>query len=477
MGFYFYPRGGSAHACRSIATQLGLNGIAVTLVAGSRSDIGEHGAAREFFAGADLRPVDFTPALCSDDPLGFDGGPGTAPMHASYEDRPGAEDPVMAALGLESYERQVDAWARELELASADPVDLLYLHHLTPLNEAAARVLPDTPVIGQIHGSELLMLERIARGTPAGWGAAASWAQRLCDWAAGCTRIVVSSPKGLRRASILLDIDPERFVIVPNGFDANFGPRAVDRVEHWRRHLVERPQGWARGSRPGSVRYREPDLSALDGTVLLSVGRFTEVKRLPLLIEAFAAARARFDGRTALVLLGGFPGEWEGEHPLDAIERCGVDDVFLAGWHSQTALPDFINASDLLVHPSANEQFGQVLVEAMACGLPAIAVDRGGPADIIDHDDTGWLIPPDDLGALVEAMLFAVNDPVARRRAGEDARREAHRSYAWAPIGARLAGIVHDSVKRPRQPRVRPTNPALASVSPGRAANLPVQPV
>jgi glycosyltransferase involved in cell wall biosynthesis len=461
MGFYFYPRGGSAHACRSIATQLDRNGIDVTLVAGSRSDIGDHGAAAEFFSGADLRAVDFTPALCSDDPLAFEGGPGTAPMHFSYEDRPGAEDPVMAALGLEPYERQVEAWARELELASADPVDLLYLHHLTPLNEAAARVLPETPVIGQIHGSELLMLERIASGTPAGWGAATTWAQRLCDWAAACTRIVVSSPKGLRRASILLDIDPERFVIVPNGFNANFEPRGGDRAEHWRRHLVERPQGWARGGRPGSVRYREPDLAALDGTVLLNVGRFTEVKRLPLLIEAFAAAQSRFAERAALVLLGGFPGEWEGEHPLDAIERCGVEDVFLAGWHSHAELPGFINASDLLVHPSANEQFGQVLVEAMACGLPAIAVDRGGPADIIDHRKTGWLIPPDDLGALVEAMLFAVNDPVARRRAGEAARREAQRSYAWAPIGTRLADTVRDSVKRPRRPRVLAAGRAL----------------
>ena len=449
MGFYFYPRGGSAHACRSIATELGRNGIDVTLLAGSRSDIGEHGAAQDFFAdAADLRPVDFTPALRSDDPLGFDGVSGTAPMHASYEDRPAAEDPVMAGLGRDAYERQVDAWAGELELASADGVDLLYLHHLTPLNEAAARVLPDTPVIGQIHGSELLMLERIARGTPAGWTAAATWAQRLSDWAASCTRIVVASPKGLRRASLLLDIDPERFVVMPNGFNDNFGPKEIGRAEHWRRHLVERPQGWAPGAQPGSVSYDDSDLAALGGTVLLSVGRFTEVKRLSLLIEAFAAARARFDERTALVLLGGFPGEWEGEHPLETIERCGAQDVFLAGWHSQAVLPDFINASDVLVHASVNEQFGQVLVEAMACGLPVIAVDRGGPADILDDGETGWLIPPDDLGALAEAMLFAVNESATRRRAGEAARREADRSYSWAPIGARLAAVVHNVMER-----------------------------
>ena len=107
--------------------------------------------------------------------------------------------------------------------------------------------------------------------------------------------------------------------------------------------------------------------------MLLYTGRFTEVKRLPLLIEAFARARPRFRTRTALVLLGGYPGEWEGEHPIETIERLGLSDVFLAGWHSHEELPDFINAADLLVHASVKEQFGQVLVEAMACGLPVIA--------------------------------------------------------------------------------------------------------
>ena len=269
MGFYFYPRGGSAHACRAIAGELRRSGVDVTVMAGSRSDIGAHGSARNFFGDCDLHPVDFTPALASGDPLGFDGPPGTAPMHASYEDRPGAEDPIMAALGGDLYAHQVDAWSRELTRAAQPGVDLLYLHHLSPLNEAAARVLPDVPVIGHIHGSELLMLERIAHGIPAGWGAASSWAQRLSDWAAGCARIVVNSPNGMRRASTILDIHPERFVTVPNGFKANFSPRDIDRAEHWRRHLVARPQGWGPGQRPGSISYPEADLRALTGTVLL----------------------------------------------------------------------------------------------------------------------------------------------------------------------------------------------------------------
>ena len=50
----------------------------------------------------------------------------------------------------------------------------------------------------------------------------------------------------------------------------------------------------------------------------------------------------------------------------------------------------------MLVHASVREQFGQVLVEAMACGVPPIAVERGGPATIVDHGQTGWLVEPDD---------------------------------------------------------------------------------
>ena len=363
-------------------------------------------------------------------------------MHASYEDRRDAEDPVFASLDDRAFERQVAAWSRELAAAGAAEADVLYLHHLTPMNEAAQRVAPAVPVIGHIHGSELLMLERIAAGAPAGWTHAETWARRICDWAAGCTRIIVNSPKGLTRASALLDLHPERFALIPNGFGRGFAPRSVSRRSHWHRHLVDEPRGWGPGGTPGEVGYRDEDLGALEGTTLLAVGRFTEVKRLPLLIEAFAAAKPRLREPTGLVLLGGYPGEWEGEHPLEAIERVGASDVFLAGWQPHRELPAFLNASDVLVHPSVNEQFGQVLVEAMACGVPAIAVERGGPATIVDHDETGWLVGPDDREALTEAIVQAVNDPVGRQLIGRAARGKAVENYSWAEIGSRISEVV-----------------------------------
>jgi len=429
MGIYFYPRGGSAHVCRSIARELGANDFDVTVLSGSRRDLGGEASAASFYAGLDVRPVEFAPA-------------GSVPLHGSYEDRPGAPDPVLASFDDEELERQVEAWTEPMAAAAGAGVDVLYLHHLTPLNEVAMRQLPEVPVVGHVHGTELLMLEQIEAGAPAGWDHAEAWAGRLRRWAAGCARIVVNDAKGLQRAAALLELDEDRFDCVPNGFDPIFSPGAVDRHSLWRRNLVTAPRGWRPGGEPGSVSYDEDDLAALDGMVLLAVGRFTEVKRLPLLIEAFARAEAKLDEPVALVLIGGHPGEWEGEHPCEAIARTGARNVFLAGWHGHEELPPFLRGGDLLVHASVREQFGQVLVEAMACGLPVIAVRRGGPATIVDDPQTGWLVEPDDVSALTGAIVAAVDDVGDRRRRGERAREKAVRMYSWSHIGQELAGIV-----------------------------------
>ena len=446
MALAFFPRGGSAHVTRNLATALGGAGWEVTVLSGSLSRPGEPGDAREFYAGLDVRPLDMTRALAADDPMGAD-----PPMHPSYEDRPGAPDRVFASLDDAQYERQVVAWCRALQSVGAASADVLHLHHLTPIHEAAARVAPGVPVVGHLHGTELLMLEAIAR-EPGRWAHASVWADRMRAWAAACERIIVLSEGAVARAEELLGIDGSRCVLVPNGFDPEtFRPRHVDHIAHWRRHLVDEPQGWAPGRGAGSVAYAEEDLAAFadeqgETPVLLYVGRFTEVKRLPLLIEAYEAARPGFARRAPLVIVGGFPGEWEGEHPLEAIRRVGARDVFLAGWHGHDELPAFLAASDVVVLPSVREQFGQVLVEGMACGLPAIAVDAWGPAEIVDHGETGWLVEPDDRVSLANALVYAVNCSRERERRGAAAAVVARGRYSWTALAGDVAGV-YDAVR------------------------------
>jgi glycosyltransferase involved in cell wall biosynthesis len=441
MALAFFPRGGSAHVARNLAISLGATGWDVTVVSGSLTRPGEPGDAREFYAGLDVRPVDMTAALSAPDPMAAE-----PPLHPSYEDRPDAPDRIFAELDDAAYERQVTAWCRALQSVGAANADVLHLHHLTPIHEAAARVAPEVPIVGHLHGTELLMLEAI-EADPGRWPYAAAWADRMRNWAAACERVILLSDTQIARAESLLGLDPDRCTCVANGFDPQaFHPRHVDHPAHWRRHLVDEPRGWQPGGAAGSIRYDEPDLEAFsdeegETPVLLYVGRFTEVKRVPLLIEAYAAARDGFARRAPLVLVGGFPGEWEGEHPHDAIRRTGAQDVFLAGWHGHDELPAFLAASDVVVLPSVREQFGQVLVEGMACGLPCIAVDAYGPAEIVDHGETGWLVERDDRITLANALVHAVNCPAERRRRGEAAARVARERYSWPALAREVAGV------------------------------------
>jgi glycosyltransferase involved in cell wall biosynthesis len=325
---------------------------------------------------------------------------------------------------------------------------VLQLHHLTPLNAAAALAAPGVPVVGHLHGTELMMLEAIARGAER-WPYGQAWARRLCEWAAQCERIVLA-PGNLERAVELLAIAEERFVALPNGFDPlTFRPLDVDRRAVWRRVLVEEPRGWRPGDEPGAVRYGERALDALcRGPVIVYVGRFTEVKRLPLLLEAFADARPRMDPPATLVLVGGHPGEWEGEHPAETIERLALEDVLLAGWHDQSELPELLAASDLLVLPSVRESFGQVIVEAMACGVPAVAAAALGPAQIIDDGETGWLFGLHDRAALTDALVEAVNRPAERARRAALGERAALERFTWPAISGGLEEVLRDAARR-----------------------------
>ena len=136
MGLMFFPRGGSAQVARYLARSL--PGWDVTIACGSLGAAGEPSHAETFYAGLDVRPLDYTVAAAAPDPVG-------AGFQPSYEDRPGAPDRIFAGVDDADYERLVDIWERELAQAGAAQADVLHLHHLTPIHEAAERAFGHLP--------------------------------------------------------------------------------------------------------------------------------------------------------------------------------------------------------------------------------------------------------------------------------------------------------------------------------------------
>lgn len=94
--------------------------------------------------------------------------------------------------------------------------------------------------------------------------------------------------------------------------------------------------------------------------------------------------------------------------------------------------------------PSIDESFGQVFVEAMACGVPVIAARAGGPPSFINTEPgrpNGWLVEPDDLHDLAGALVEAVNEPAARAARARNGYESTRREYSWGRLAGRVAGV------------------------------------
>ncbi|CAN5542208.1 glycosyltransferase [soil metagenome] len=187
---------------------------------------------------------------------------------------------------------------------------------------------------------------------------------------------------------------------------------------------------WERGVELKRFGRRHRDENLLPGELnVLYAGRLTREKGIDLLAESFLAAHSR-DERLHLVLAGGGPEE-------DLLcERLGEHATFL-GWLEGDDLPRAYASADLFVFPSRTDTFGQVLLEAQASGLPVVAVDEGGPRDLIEDGVTG-LLRPARTDALADAMLELAASPDMRARLAGAGERAA-RTRTWERALGQLA--------------------------------------
>ena len=200
-------------------------------------------------------------------------------------------------------------------------------------------------------------------------------------------------------------------------------------------HGIANTELWSRGIDTSrfSPNHRDAGLremaGAADGTpVLLMVSRLVKEKDMADLVEMDRALRAR-GNRYRLVLVG--------DGPMRGELEAALPDAFFAGHQSGEALARWYASGDVFVFPSTTETFGNVILEAQASGLPAVVVDRGGPPDLVEPGQTGFVARPNDpadLAARVEPLL---RDASERARMGELARAAAG-ERDWSAINGRL---------------------------------------
>lgn len=214
----------------------------------------------------------------------------------------------------------------------------------------------------------------------------------------------VSVSEFLRRKAEALGARPETACVILKGVHLETFTAADDRLEARQRLAL--------GCQP----------------LILSVGGLTPIKGLPHVLDALRIVHA--SGRTFSFISCG---EGPDRSALEAQARSlGLADcTTFRGRVPRSEIGRYFRAADLLVHGSIIEASGNVLLEAMASGIPIVCTDAGGPAEYVRDGGTGFVVPVADPAAMAHAIVRLLDDPALRVQFGRAGREHAQTHFAY----------------------------------------------
>jgi glycosyltransferase involved in cell wall biosynthesis len=189
-----------------------------------------------------------------------------------------------------------------------------------------------------------------------------------------------------------------------------------------------------------------------------TVARLQRGKGQDVFLQAAARLAARFPEARFLVVGGAIIGiEGSYEQELRALaDSLGLGRRLRFAGHQADPYP-WIDALDVVVHASSGEGFGLSVVEAMALGKPLVATNRGGPAEIVEHERSGLLVPEASADGLAEAVACVLDDRALAQRLADAAPKRAAR-FSDTAMAEDFAAVLCEVLgRRARRPAREPT--------------------
>jgi glycosyltransferase involved in cell wall biosynthesis len=285
--------------------------------------------------------------------------------------------------------------------------DLVHAHFLVPNGVAVAPLgrgaWGTTAFAIGLHGSDVFLAEKPG-------------ARALARFALGRAQLLTGCSPELVTRVCALGFPSERSRVIPYGVDVQAFTPDRQRGAAWRERL--------------GIPAAAP--------LLLGVGRMATKKGFQVLIAALPRLfAARPDAH--LVLAGG--GDRLAEFKL-ATENW-ADRIHFPGAVLRDTLPDLYRAADLFVLPAVHDRKGNVdglpnvILEAMASGLPVVASGISGIPLAVEPERTGLLVPEGDVEALGTALLRLLAEPEQAWAMGERGRRKAEAELTWDAVAGR----------------------------------------
>jgi glycosyltransferase involved in cell wall biosynthesis len=175
--------------------------------------------------------------------------------------------------------------------------------------------------------------------------------------------------------------------------------------------------------------------------VVSFLGRLVLEKGLDVFSDAIEAARKKGASLKVLAI---------GDGPARDYFKERLPDAIFTGQLTGTELATALASSDVFLNPSITETFGNVTLEAMACGLPVVAAAASGATSLVHDKATGRLSRPGDIDAFASALLDYQRDPVLRKKHGEAGLAFA-KTMDWDEINAAVMHVYERVIERRRR--------------------------
>jgi glycosyltransferase involved in cell wall biosynthesis len=192
---------------------------------------------------------------------------------------------------------------------------------------------------------------------------------------------------------------------------------------------------------------RESWKASNNDIVIGYLGRLVEEKGLDTLLDALARIPPSLSWQ--LVVVGSGPNERSFD---DKARRFGLTPkIERVGYVSHDSAPKYLASFDILVVPSETqsswkEQFGRVIIEALACGTPVIGSDSGEIPNLIKDTEGGLIFAERNPEALANCLRTLMHNPEKRRTLAERGRRVVHRDYTLSTLANQFATAIGQSV-------------------------------
>lgn len=179
-----------------------------------------------------------------------------------------------------------------------------------------------------------------------------------------------------------------------------------------------------------------------DEMVVAFLGRLVLEKGLDVFSDAIDAARQKGASLKVLAI---------GDGPARDYFQERLPDAIFTGQLTGTELATALASSDVFLNPSITETFGNVTLEAMACGLPVVAAAASGATSLVQDRITGRLSRPGDIDAFADALVDYQRNPELRKKHGEAGLAFA-KTMDWDEINAAVMHVYERVIERRRGP-------------------------